>query len=89
MTVVERETYEFRSAAVRDAAGLLYTGTWHYQITPHNERPVGTWITAVTHAGKTGFTIQSLTAGDYLLWIRLDDDSPYLPVVAPVLFSVH
>jgi hypothetical protein len=89
MTVAQRETLEFRPVTVRDTAGTVYTGTWHYQITAWNLRPVGTWLPSVSHAARTGFVIESLTAGDYALWIRLDDDNPYLPVVEPVLFSVE
>ena len=85
---LERETYEFRTATIRDAKGLAYTGGWHYQITPLGQRPVGAWLPSVSHAGATGFEVQNLTAGTYLLWLRLDSDAPYLPVVKPVVFSV-
>jgi hypothetical protein len=88
MPTLQRETYEFRPVTLRDAAGLIYTGGWHYQITVYGARPTGTWLPAVTHAGKVGFVIQNLAAGTYLLYPRLDDDNPYLPVVEPVPFTV-
>jgi hypothetical protein len=85
---VERETYEFRPVTVRDASNKAYLGSWHYQITALGGRPIGTWLTMVNHAGVNGFVIQNLATGVYLLWIRVDDDNPFLPVPKPVAFSV-
>lgn len=85
---IERETYEFRSVTVTDAKNKPYLGAWHYQITASDGRPTGTWLPMVGHAGVNGFVIQNLANGVYLLWVRLDDDNPYLPVPKPVPFSV-
>lgn len=86
--IIQRESNEFRAVTPRDAQGVAYVGGWHYQITLYGERPVGTWLPSVSHAGKVGFSAQGLARGTYLLWVQIDDDDPFAPIPKPVAFSV-
>lgn len=60
-----------------------YTGAWSYQIRPYGSRPTGSWLTAVTNTGRKGIDIQGMAAGFYWLWIRIDGQGAYTPVLDP------
>lgn len=82
MITVQRETDDWFYKPI-EQGGNLYTGAWSYQITAYGSRPTGAWLTAVTNSGLKGVDIQGMSAGYYWLWIRIDGQTPYVPIEAP------
>lgn len=65
--------------------GEPYTGAWSYQITGYGNgaQPTGTWLTAVVNGGAKGVDIQGMSPGYYWVWIRIDGQGVYTPVLDP------
>lgn len=82
MLSFQRETDDWAEIPVTQNS-VDYTGSWSYQITAYGNRPTGAWLSAVTNSGKKGIDIQGMSAGYYWLWIRIDGQSPYAPVLDP------
>ena len=82
MLVFQRETDDWVKWPVTQN-GVPYTGAWSYQIVAHGARPTGSWITAVVNGADKGINIEALTAGYYWVFIRIDGQAPYIPVLDP------
>jgi hypothetical protein len=79
----QRETDDWAYIPVTQN-GVAYTGSWSYQITAYGARPTGSWLTAVVNSGSKGIDIQGMSKGFYWLWIRIDGQGVYVPVLDPI-----
>ncbi len=79
----QRETDDFRALTVTHQ-GSAYTGSWSYQIVPNGSRPTGSWSSAVTNGADKGIDVQGLTVGYYWVFIRIEGQAPYAPVLDPI-----
>ena len=61
-----------------------YTGNWSYQIVARGLRPTGTWQPAITLGSQKGIDINSLPAGYHQVFIRIDGQGAYVPVLDPI-----
>lgn len=82
MLVFQRETDDWIKWPVTQD-GVEYTGNWSYQIVPYGTRPTGTWLTAVPQAGNKGINVENLASGYYNVFIRIDGQGAYAPVLNP------
>ena len=82
MLVMQRETDDWVKWPVTQN-GAAYTGAWSYQIVAYGARPTGTWLTAVVNGADKGVDIQGLTAGYYSIFVRIDGQGAYVPVLNP------
>jgi hypothetical protein len=81
--IYQRETDDWRAIDVA-LNGNAYTGGWSYQIVTYGSRPTGSWTSAVVLSGAKGIDIQGLTVGSYQVFLRIDGQTPYAPVLDPI-----
>jgi hypothetical protein len=89
MTIyVQRETDDWVGKTLTQD-GVTYTGAWSYQIVAYGSRPTGSWTSAVVSAGNKGINLESLAAGNYWVFYRIDGQGSYTPVLDPEVLVVH
>ena len=82
--VFQRETDDWTHIAVTQQ-GAAYDDAWSYQIVPRLPRPTGTWTAAIANlTGQKGINIVGLTAGYYWVFIRIDGQDGYIPILDPI-----
>lgn len=86
--IYQRETVDWRALDVlRTPPGqptAPYAGDWSYQIVPYGSRPTGSYTAAVELNGVKGVNISGLSAGTYWVFIRIDGQTPYVPIQNPL-----
>lgn len=79
----QRETDDFVAWPLTQN-DVTYTGAWSYQIVAYGGRPTGAWITAKVNGGIKGIDIENLAVGAYWVFIRIDGQGSYVPILDPV-----